>query len=74
MAEFIFINGLLHGNPVQLGIQLKAVPATMAYSFIVSFVLLKLVNLICELRTSEENERIGLDLTEHREVGYTLLD
>jgi len=67
-------DGLLHGNPVQLWIQLKAVLATMAYSFVVSFVLLKLVNLVCGLRASEENERIGLDLTEHREVGYTLLD
>jgi len=67
-------DGLLHGNPVQLWIQLKAVLATMAYSFVVSFILLKLVNLVCGLRASEENERIGLDLTEHREVGYTLLD
>jgi len=41
---------------------------------VVSFVLLKLVNLVCGLRASEENERIGLDLSEHREVGYTLLD
>lgn len=67
-------DGLLHGNLVQLWIQLKAVLATMAYSFVVSFVLLKLVNLVCGLRASEENERIGLDLSEHREVGYTLLD
>ncbi len=67
-------NGLLHGNPVQLWIQLKTVMITMAYSFVVSYILLRLVNLFCGLRASEQNERIGLDLSEHREVGYTLLD
>jgi len=67
-------NGLLHGNPIQLWIQIKAVLVTIVYSFVVSFFLLRLVNLVCGLRASEESERIGLDLTEHREVGYTLLD
>ena len=67
-------NGLFYGNPAQFIIQLKAVAVTVAYSGIVSFVLLKLVDVVIGLRTSELSERIGLDLTDHRETGYTMLD
>jgi Amt family ammonium transporter len=67
-------DGLFYGNATQLFIQAKAVIVTIGYSFIVSLVLLKLVDLLIGLRVSEQNERIGLDLTEHREAAYTLLD
>ena len=67
-------NGLLYGNPIQLWIQLKAVLVTVVYSFVVTFVLLKIVNALMGLRASEQSERIGLDLTEHREAGYTVID
>jgi len=67
-------NGLFYGNPAQFIIQLKAVAITVAYSGIVSFVLLKLVDLVIGLRATEQSERIGLDLTDHRETGYTMLD
>ncbi len=67
-------NGLFYGNPGLLLIQLKAVVITIVYSFIVSFVLLKIVDALLGLRVSEDEERIGLDLTQHRESGYTILD
>lgn len=67
-------NGLFYGNPAQFIIQLKAVAITVAYSGVVSFVLLKLVDFVIGLRATEQAERIGLDLTDHRETGYTLLD
>ncbi|MFA7254958.1 MAG: ammonium transporter [Candidatus Omnitrophota bacterium] len=67
-------NGLFYGNPGLLWIQLKAVVITIVYSFIVSFVLLKIVDVLLGLRVSEDEERIGLDLTQHRESGYTILD
>jgi Amt family ammonium transporter len=67
-------NGLLYGNPIQLWIQTKAVIVTMVYSFAVGAILLKLVDIIMKLRTSEHEERIGLDLTQHREAAYTLID
>jgi len=67
-------NGLFYGNPGLFLIQLKAVVITIVYSFIVSFVLLKIVDLVIGLRVSEDEERIGLDLTQHRESGYTMLD
>jgi Amt family ammonium transporter len=67
-------NGLFYGNPAQFIIQLKAVAITVAYSGVVSFVLLKLVDAVIGLRATEQSERIGLDLTDHRETGYTVLD
>lgn len=68
------VNGLLAGNPVQLWIQLKAVAITMVYSFGVSLLLFKIVDFIQPLRVSEHDERVGLDLTQHREAGYTVID
>lgn len=67
-------DGLFYGNPAQLLIQLKAVLVTVIYSFVVSFVLLKVVDLVFKLRVSLDEERIGLDLTQHREASYTLLE
>ncbi len=67
-------NGLFYGNPAQFIIQLKAVAVTIAFSGVVSFVLLKLVDKVIGLRATEQSERIGLDLTDHRETGYTMLD
>ncbi|MGQ0645105.1 MAG: ammonium transporter [Elusimicrobiota bacterium] len=67
-------DGLFYGNAGLLGVQIKAVLVTAVYSFVVSWILLKLVDWALGLRVSEQNERIGLDLTEHREAAYTLLD
>ena len=58
----------------QFIIQLKATLITMAFSFIVSYVLLKLVDLVVGLRVTEMEERVGLDLTQHKEAAYTVLD
>jgi len=67
-------NGFFYGNPGLFLIQLKAVVITVVYSFVVSWVLLKIVDAFIGLRVSEDEERIGLDLTQHRESGYTMLD
>ena len=67
-------DGLLYGNPLQLWIQLKGVLVTMIYSFIMGFVLLKFVDVVIKLRVSEHEERVGLDLTQHREAAYTIID
>jgi len=67
-------NGLFFGNPGLFLVQLKATIITIVYSFIVSWVLLKLVDAFIGLRVSEDEERIGLDLTQHRESAYTMLD
>lgn len=67
-------NGLFYGNPAQLFIQFKAVAITIVYSFVVSWILLKVIDMTMGLRVSSDEERIGLDLTQHRETSYTMLD
>ncbi|HEY3318294.1 MAG TPA: ammonium transporter [Coriobacteriia bacterium] len=65
-------NGLLYGNPALLVPQLIGVAATIAFSFTVTFVLLKAIDALVGLRVDEEAEFVGLDLTEHAETGYIL--
>jgi Amt family ammonium transporter len=67
-------DGLFHANPVQLWIQIKAVVITLVYSFVVSYILFKVVDALIGLRVNEHEERVGLDLTQHKEVGYTIID
>ena len=67
-------NGLLHGNPGQVGIQIKAVLYTLIYSGVVSLILLKLVDVTIGLKAGQHEERVGLDLTEHAETAYTIMD
>ncbi len=67
------MNGIVFGGGAQvLGVQLLAVLVTMVYSFVVSFLLLKLVQATVGLRVSEADEEAGLDLSQHSEVGYAL--
>lgn len=51
----------------QLWIQAEGVLATIIYSGVVTFILLKIVDLIIGLRVNEEQEREGLDITQHGE-------
>lgn len=64
--------GLLEGNPGQFGIQAVGVLATFFYSGIVSFIILKVLDVIPGLgiRPSEAVEAQGLDLTLHGERAY----
>ena len=63
-------NGLLFGNPGQLGIQATAVAAAIVYSGVMSFVLLKLVGAIMPLRADAHEETAGLDQNQHGEEAY----
>jgi Amt family ammonium transporter len=67
-------DGLFSGNPQQLLVQAAAVGVTIVFSFVGTSILLRVVNAFCRLRADEHDERVGLDLTEHREAGYTLVD
>jgi Amt family ammonium transporter len=64
-------DGLLFGNPAQLGIQAVAVGAAIVYSAGASFVLLKLISVVLPLRAEHSEETVGLDLTLHGEEAYT---
>jgi Amt family ammonium transporter len=63
-------DGLILGNPSLLLAQAVAVGATVAYSFVMSLVLLKAVDLALGLRVHEEQEEMGLDLSQHSEAAY----
>jgi Amt family ammonium transporter len=65
-------DGFFFGNPAQFGIQVVAVAATVTYSFVMSFILLKIIDATMGLRVAREDEVAGLDLTEHQEAGYSL--
>jgi ammonium transporter, Amt family len=62
--------GLIDGNPAQVGIQLAAVGATIAYAVIATFVIVKVVDLILGIRVPQPEEEVGLDLAVHGEVAY----
>ena len=57
----------------QLLLQFIAVVGCAAYSFVVSFGLLKLVDKLIGLRVTADHENIGLDLTQHSESAYTVV-
>jgi len=65
-------DGLLYGNPKQLGIQFLAVVVTWVLAFVMTAVILKVLDAIMGLRVSEEDELVGLDLSQHSETAYVL--
>ena len=65
-------NGVFFGNAPQLGIQCLAVFVTVVYAFLLSYVLLKIVDKIFGLRVAEDEEVKGLDLSQHNEAAYSL--
>jgi len=67
-------DGLFFGNPKQFLVQLTAVGVTLIYSFVVSMVIYKVVDLIIGVRVDEKEEAMGLDLTQHHERAYTVLE
>jgi len=64
--------GTVEDIPAQLWIQFEGVAFTVVYTAVVTFVILKVIDLVMGLRVSEEEETIGLDLALHNERGYNL--
>ena len=65
--------GLLAGGGSELLVdQAVAVGVTLAYSFVVSLVLAKVLDAVMGLRVTPEDEAEGLDATQHAEAGYNL--
>jgi Amt family ammonium transporter len=67
-------NGLFFGNPKQFLIQLITVAVTMVYSFGGTIIIYKIVDWVTGMRVTEKDEIMGLDLTQHNENAYTLLE
>ena len=63
-------DGLAYGSPIQLWYQFVAVLAATTYSFVGTWILLKLIGLVMPLRVEQRHEALGLDVTEHGEEAY----
>ncbi len=61
-------SGLIDGNPRQVLVQLYGIAATVGWSGLATFALLKLIAFVVPLRVNKEDEFEGLDLTQHGEV------
>jgi Amt family ammonium transporter len=64
-------DGLLHGNAGFFGVQILAALAVALFAGIGTYLILKLVNRLVGLRVSPEEERMGLDLSQHNERAYS---
>ena len=65
-------DGLFYGNPHQIWVQLVAVVVTWILGFVVTTIILKVLDAVMGLRVTEEDEVAGLDLSQHSETAYVL--
>jgi len=71
-AAFGGYTGLFKGNEAQFFDQLVAVAGTITYSFIATYVILRVLDATMGLRVKEDEEIVGIDVTEHGERAYVL--
>ena len=64
------VDGLIHGNGMQLAKQLAGAASVAAFAFAATWVLGKIVDLTIGLRVKEEEEVVGLDISQHGERAY----
>jgi len=67
-------DGLFFGNPSLFLTQLIGVAVTGLYAITVTFIILKIIDAVIGIRVNDEEELMGLDITQHKETAYTLLD
>lgn len=65
-------NGLLYGNFDLLKAHLIGIAACALYTSVVTFAILKIISLFAKLRTENEEESVGLDVTLHGEAAYNI--
>ena len=63
-------DGLLYGNAAQLGHQAIAVLVAPVYAFVATFVILRVIGAIMPLRATENDEALGMDVSQHGEEAY----
>ncbi len=64
-------NGLLYGNPGQAVTQIIAVGVTWVYAFVMTVILAKVIDATIGLRVRDEEESVGLDISQHAEKAYS---
>lgn len=64
-------NGLFYGNPKQLALQFLGVVVTIAFTFVVTYVVAKVLDMSIGLRVTTMEEEVGLDISAHGERAYS---
>ncbi len=64
-------NGLIYGNAQQFVTQLIAVGAVWVYAFVMTVILAKVIDKTIGLRVADEEESVGLDISQHAEKAYS---
>jgi Amt family ammonium transporter len=64
-------DGLLAGNPAQLGTQALGAFSAMLYAGLMTFIILKAMGLVMALRAAPRTEGVGMDVSQHGEEAYT---
>ena len=67
-------NGLFFGNPHQFLIQCLYAAAAIAFAVVMTIIIFKIVDAVIGVRAEKRDEIIGLDLTQHSESAYTLIE
>ncbi len=62
--------GWLYGNPMQFVIQGVGVGVAAIMGFVGTFIILKIINYVVGLRVKEDEEDLGLDITQHAETAF----
>ena len=65
-------DGLFFGNVALLGPQIVSILATWVYAGVGTWIILKILDACMGLRVSDEDEQMGLDLSQHNEAGYVM--
>ncbi len=68
------VDGLINGNLHQFGIQILAAGVAIVFAAVGTVIIYKIVDMITGMRVEVRDEQLGLDLSQHREAGYTLID
>ena len=71
VSGLAYANGVFHGNWNRLTDALIGIGAIGAYSLIMTFIILKVLDLTIGIRVAEDEEELGLDITQHGERAYT---
>jgi Amt family ammonium transporter len=67
-------SGAISGNLKQLWVQFAGAGAVTIYSLVATAVIYKLIDMIIGLRVTDHEEAVGLDITQHDERGYTIIE
>ncbi len=62
--------GLIYGNVHQFTVQIVAAGASVVYAFVVTYILARIVDATMGLRVTEDEEYVGLDISQHGERAY----